>query len=316
MEARPFFSVIVAAFQAEKTIKRCVDSVINQSYKDFELIIINDGSTDQTYDICKEYESDNRVQIISQTNKGISVTRQVGLDISRGQYIQFIDSDDWVDETYFENLYTLLKDSEYDVVLLDYYAEEIKKSKYQSLGVKCLDRKNLVTGLVTNIPGVLWNKVIKRDVFNKYNIDFNSGLSYCEDWVVSYELFNATSKIFFYEKAFYHYDLCSNVLSLTRTINEKTLENRSAYIEYIEKIGVKDLYPKIFQTQYADYAYIIVRSNTYSNSQYKNEFSLLNVKETFLPFYRKAVLYVASKLNVKIAFCLDCCIRNLTKKHS
>lgn len=315
MDNIPYFSVIVPAFQAEKTIKRCIDSVIKQSYQDFELIIINDGSTDQTYNICKGYERDDRVCIISQENKGISATRQLGLSLSVGRYIQFIDSDDWVDASYFEVMHKLLQAYDYDVVILDYYAEEIKNTKYKSLGIKSLDRNDLVKGLATNIPGVLWNKVIKRDLFYKYNIGFNSGLSYCEDWVVSYKLFNAPSKIFYYEKAFYHYDLYSNVYSLARIINEKTLENRRAYIEYIEKIGVRELYPKVFQTQYADYAYVIVRSNTYSNSQYKKDFSFLRLAETYLPFYRKVVLYAAGKLNLKLAYYLDYAIRKLTRKH-
>lgn len=314
MENIPYFSVIVPAFQAEKTIKRCIDSIVNQSYTDFELIIINDGSTDQTYSICKEYESNNLVRVISQENKGISATRQLGLNLSRGQYIQFIDSDDWIDTSYFEDMYMLLKDNDYDVVILDYYAEEIKKSTYKSLGIKSLDRKDLVTGLATNIPGVLWNKVIKKDIFNKYNINFNSGLSYCEDWVVSYEMFNTPSKIFYYKKAFYHYDLYSNVYSLARIINEKTLKNRRDYIEYIEKIGVIKLYPKVFQTQFAAYAYVIIRSNLYHNSQYRKEFSFLRVAETYLPLYKKVVLYVASKLNLKLAYYLDYNIRKVMKK--
>lgn len=311
MDKIPYFSVIIPAFQAEKTIKRCVDSVIKQSYKDFELIIINDGSTDRTYNICKEYEYDDRVRIISQANKGISATRQYGLDLSRGRYIQFIDSDDWVDASYFEVMHMLLETNNYDVIILDYYAEKIKNSFYKSLGIKSMDRKDLVIGLVTNIPGVLWNKVIKREVFSKYNIGFNSGLSYCEDWVVSYEIFNTPLKIFYYEKAFYHYDLYSNINSLARIINENTLKNRYAYIEYIEKIGVKELYPKVYNTQYAAYIYISLRSGLLDSICFKNLLSQLNLNNIYLSSYKKMILYVADKVNVRIAYFFDRIVRKL-----
>lgn len=311
MDNTPYFSAIVPAFQAEKTIKRCVDSVLKQSYKDFELIIINDGSTDQTYNICKEYECDDRVRLISQANKGISATRQSGLDLSRGRYIQFIDSDDWVDASYFEDMHMLLQAYDYDVVILDYYAEEIKNTKYKSLGIKSLDSSDLVTGLTTHIPGVLWNKLIKRDLFNKYSIGFNSGLSYCEDWVVSYEIFNTPSKIFYYEKAFYHYDLYSNENSLARIINERTLENRRAYIEYIEKIGIKELYPKVYDTQYAAYVYISLRSGLLDSNHVKNLLSQLNLSNTNMPYYKQMILLVAEKVGVRIAYYLDYIVRKV-----
>lgn len=312
----PYFSVIVPAYQAEKTIKRCLDSIINQSYIDFEIIVINDGSKDNTLKICKEYEADNRIRIISQANRGISATRQLGLELSTGKYIQFIDSDDWVDTSFLEELFFLLKSNDYDMVILDYYADKINKSEYKSLGIKSLEKEALVKGLVSNIPGVLWNKVVKRELFSKYNVDFNSGLSYCEDWVVTYKFFNSTSKIFYYKKAFYHYDLYSNPNSLARVININTLKSRYDYLEYIKRLGIKILYPRIYETQYASYAYIVIRSNLYDASQYRKEFEDLSIKATYLPIYKKIILYVARIFNVRVAYYFDNLIRKLQENLS
>lgn len=314
MDNIPYFSIIVPAFKAEKTIKRCIDSVINQSYKDYELIIIDDGSTDNTYSICKEYESIARVHIISQPNQGISATRQLGLSLSTDRYIQFIDSDDWVDASYFEDMYELLKNNDYDVVILDYYAEKIKSSTYKSIGIKSFDREDLVKGLVTNIPGVLWNKLIKREVFNKYNIGFNSGLHYCEDWVVTYELFNIPLKFFYFQNAYYHYDLYSNANSLARIINDKTLKNRRAYIEYLEKLGVRKLYPEVFDTQYAAYVYIVVSSGILDSIQFKNLLPDLNLNNSYLQINKKIVLYIAEKFGMRIAYYMDYIIRKIFGK--
>lgn len=311
MDNIPYFSIIVPAYQAEKTIGRCIDSIISQSFNDYELIIINDGSTDNTYRICKEYDFDDRIRIISQKNKGISATRQLGLNLSKGKYIQFIDSDDWVDTLYFEDIYNLLDANNYDIVLLDYYAEKINYSKYTSLGIKSLDRKDIITGLVVNIPGVLWNKVIKRELFYNNNIGFNSGLSYCEDWVVSYELFNLPVNIHYYNKAFYHYDLYSNTNSLARVINEKTLKNRCEYLEYIKQLGIRELYPNVYETQCAAYAYIIIRSNLFNNHQFNKIFSEFRLNNTYLSLYKKMILKIAGKMNVRVAHCLDSIIRKI-----
>lgn len=312
MSNTPYFSVIVPAYQAERTLRRCLESIVNQSFNDFEVIIINDGSTDQTYDICKEYECE-KVRVISQPNKGISATRQLGLNQAKGKYIQFIDSDDWVDTSYFKNVYELLAADDLDVLILDFWVEKINKTEYKSLGISCCEKEELVKGLVTNIPGVLWNKIIRRELFAKYDINFKSGLSYCEDWVVTYHLFNSPTKIHYCKKAFYHYDMYSNVNSLARSINESTLKNRRDYLTYIKRMGLDKAYPKVYNTQCAGFAYIAVRSDLYTSKQYKAEFSGLDFMDTYLPSYKKMILRIASIFGLYAASRFDGLVRRVMK---
>ena len=107
----PKFSIIIPVYNVEKYIKKCLDSVFSQSYKDYEVIVVNDGSTDKSMDIAKEYN----VKIINQKNAGLSITRNNGLQIANGEYISFIDSDDWVDLDFLEKLYNTAKKYDADI---------------------------------------------------------------------------------------------------------------------------------------------------------------------------------------------------------
>ena len=103
----PAISVIVPAYNAEKTLNKCLDSILGQTLVDIEIIVVNDGSTDSTQTIVEGYmSSDNRIKLINQENKGLGAARNVGLDNATGKYISFIDSDDWISKNFLYSLYT------------------------------------------------------------------------------------------------------------------------------------------------------------------------------------------------------------------
>lgn len=113
-------SVIIPVYNVQTYLKRCLDSIIEQSYSNIEIILINDGSTDESFLICEKYkEKDNRIHLISQSNKGLSVARNVGITISKGAFITFIDSDDYVDRNYIEVLLNNMLDNDVDIVMCD-----------------------------------------------------------------------------------------------------------------------------------------------------------------------------------------------------
>ena len=119
---QPILSIIVPAYNIEKYLKRCLDSIINQSYKNFECIIVNDGSTDRTRTICDEYaKKDSRIIVIHQENGGLSVARNKAMKVVRGKYVSFVDGDDYIMKTYCETLINLLEDNDADVAKCDYY---------------------------------------------------------------------------------------------------------------------------------------------------------------------------------------------------
>ena len=116
---QPKVSVIIPVYNSEKYIARCLDSVIEQTYKNIEIIIINDGSKDKSKEILDEYEKKypNIIRHIEQENKGVAKTRNYGIKIANGNYITFIDNDDYIDKDYIETFVNVLKENEYDIVM-------------------------------------------------------------------------------------------------------------------------------------------------------------------------------------------------------
>ena len=115
-------SVIVPVYNAEKYLKRCVDSILSQSFSDFELLLIDDGSSDLSGLFCDEYAiADKRVSAFHTDNNGVSGARQYGLNIAKGKYIQFIDSDDWIEQDCFEKLFLIAEDKNANIVISDFY---------------------------------------------------------------------------------------------------------------------------------------------------------------------------------------------------
>ncbi len=106
----PKISIIVPVYNVENYLKKCLDSIVNQTFKDIEIILINDGSTDNSLNICKEYaKKDHRIRLINKPNGGLSSARNVGIDLSTGEYLGFVDSDDWIALNMYEKLYNLCK---------------------------------------------------------------------------------------------------------------------------------------------------------------------------------------------------------------
>ena len=118
----PMVTMIIPVYNAQDSIRRCIESVLNQGYMDFELLLIDDGSTDASGEICEEYQKkDSRVQVIHKENTGVSDTRNLGLKKAKGQYIQFLDSDDWITPDATSLMVRAAKESGCDMVIADFY---------------------------------------------------------------------------------------------------------------------------------------------------------------------------------------------------
>jgi glycosyltransferase involved in cell wall biosynthesis len=168
-------SIIIPVYNTEKYIRKCLESAINQTLTDIEIICINDGSTDNSLSILYEYAAkDSRIRVFTKTNEGVAKARNLGLRHARGEYIGFIDSDDFVDEKYFEELYSY--GPQYDVIR----------------GIRVIDETNKQG---KNKYGCIIPSIIKRDVLVKYNLFFPNRKS-GEDSTFKRWLYNATRNIF------------------------------------------------------------------------------------------------------------------------
>ncbi len=181
------YSIIIPAYNAEKTIQRCLDSIISQHYQDIQIIIINDGSTDLTDSICKEYAVNHPfIKYIRKENEGVSIARNQGLSCAEGEYILFVDSDDYICDGMFETLDRLLKEKEYDYIVLSAIKKKgdekkpVIKTEFKADNKTQTLKKirDLISDKGINSP---WAKLYKRSIIQEHNIYFTPHVSIAED---------------------------------------------------------------------------------------------------------------------------------------
>lgn len=177
----PKISIIIPAFNAEKYIRRCLDSILQQQFDDFEVIVVNDGSTDNTLNILKEYEyKDNRIKIINKANNGVSSARNDALNIAKGEWLAFCDADDYYLPSSIGLLYTDSKMSEdVDIVLGNAIIESKKQKTY--LKYSWFDKTKLIKGLDYIPRAEIWGYLFKNEIIQKHNIRFDTTIAYAED---------------------------------------------------------------------------------------------------------------------------------------
>lgn len=241
-EYNPEISIIVPVYNSEKYLEECIKSILNQTFADFELILIDDGSDDSSGLICDKYaEKDKRIIVVHQENKGICGARNAGLDIARGKYIGFSDNDDYMHSQMYEYLYTAITGSNSDIACCYcklVYDDSYKEEKKIRFDYKEVDKKFMYKNLYSNGGNdyqymTIWNKLIDRNLFN--NVRFIDEGN--EDLFVNNILFNKASKIVFIESELYfwrqHMDSVSH-----RKFNERDLKVIETYLknyEYLKK---------------------------------------------------------------------------------
>ena len=219
-------SVVIPVYQAEKYINRCLDSLLEQTLKNFELILIDDGSKDNSGKICDEYSrKDSRIKVFHKDNEGVSKARQVGLDLSKGKYVIYVDPDDWVEKDYLESLYNKAVSENADMVICDFWGEYQGKSLYFSQKPSIENSRTVLEEFFPYHNGCTWNKLVRRELFEKYNISFPKDIYFCEDLYVNCSLLIHEIKISYIPKALYHYDQVVNFNSLVRYYDESTYEH-------------------------------------------------------------------------------------------
>lgn len=193
----PKISVIVPVYNAEKFLFRCIDSILNQTFKDFELLLIDDGSTDRSGDICDEYaKKDLRISVFHKRNGGVSTARNVGLDNARGEWICFIDSDDYISSNYF----SAVEKNDADIILFQNKRIHLDGSVYVTYALppcKSRDfseyRAIIKPNLVYPIVKVPWAKIIRKEKIG--DLRFKIGQTIGEDALFIYELLNKCQSI-------------------------------------------------------------------------------------------------------------------------
>ena len=236
-------SVIVAVYNAEKTVSRLIESLKAQTMQDFEVLLIDDGSTDASGSICDSItQADNRFKVFHKPNQGIGATRQFGIEHATGVYTIHTDSDDWVEPDYLQLLYNKALDSNADMVICDVLEEKKKKTVFNSQEPLSYDKEGLLEDLIDRLLGGPWNKLIKRSFYINHGIKYLDGLSYGEDKIFNLELVKAGASVSYVHAALYHLDECANPDSAVRGISQKHLLAREKYIEKLRELFPEEKY--------------------------------------------------------------------------
>ena len=234
----PLITIIIPVYNAEEYIKRCLNSILNQTFNDFEVICINDGSSDNSGKIIKDYaQRDGRIVYIEQENKGVSTARQVGLNLARGLYIIHADPDDWVELNWLDKLYYKAISNDYDMVLCDFtriykdFKEVVKQCP------RSLSQNDFIEDLIVGkIWGSCWNKLVKKSFIDKYNIKFVLSMNLWEDLYFISSLFSHPINFAYVGDALYNYDFFSNENSIVRNRKVTHVQSGMTYIDTFEKI--------------------------------------------------------------------------------
>lgn len=239
------FSVIVPAYNAEQTIKKCINSVIKQTYKEWEVIVVNDGSSDNTLQILNEMSED--IIIVNTKNGGVSSARNKGLDVSTGEYVLFLDADDYLPIDTLEIYIKNIKESEEpDIIFGGFYKVYRQKQSVcfpaETDGVfdKTVERKDF-SPYISRFAGTVWGKCYKRELIQ--NIRFDEELSLCEDAEFNYRVFQVAERMSYVKKTIYNY-----VYSADSTIRRYS----HIYIENYKKSIVRIVEENKYQPYYND----------------------------------------------------------------
>lgn len=240
-------SIIVPVYNVEQYFEKCADSIVNQTHKNLEIIFINDGSTDSSGEICDKYAaSDPRVTVIHQQNAGMSVARNRGLEIAGGEYIGFVDSDDFIDRGMFQALYDKAAETGSDIVECNFH-HTYKNGEDTEAVERYYDKKSLIC-LGRGVP---WNKIYRRALIEQTGARFPPGLYY-EDMEFYIKLIPFVGKYSYVDIAPYHY--VQRASSVNNYSTERTkhvfqiLKNINAYFE---QNGLYEEYSDILEFYWA-----------------------------------------------------------------
>ena len=308
-------SVIVPIYNTDKFLKKCIESILNQTFKEIEIILINDGSIDNSHNICTEYKKKypEKIKYINNENIGCSATRNLGIELAQGEYIAFVDSDDYIEKTMYEELWLEKEKSNSDIVVCGMtYINTIEKTK--KISIPKIMKKDDYFKYQNRIANI-YNKIFKKSLIISNRIFFPINTHYAEDLVFCFKAYLSTTKITSVSKSFYNYILFggNSIYSLEkrlgvfisfkeifRFLEEKKLKNNEKimkkFYELFNFYAIRCVFFTLLnpiQVSKNDY-------KKYNNTFYEElkKIQFLNLKSKFLIFYYKNLIFLIRKFNL------------------
>lgn len=279
---KTLITIIVPIYNVEKTIRKCLDSIIAQTYSYWECILVDDGSNDASGSICDMYSSkDTRFKVIHKENGGVSSARQIGVDYAKGEYTIHVDPDDWVEQNMIENMAsTAIRDNS-DFIFCDYIVEKTnevynKVQKPNSLNPTVV-LKEIIEG---KLIGACWNKLIRTSYYK--HSSFPLGINYSEDVIVMIQILKENPKISYIPEAYYHYMQYGNENSIINTNKKRLFENKYKFLTKMSEMCSYSEYSYGFDYRYADLVISASKLNYFSKKEYRSFIKDISKKSNFV----------------------------------
>lgn len=231
-------SIIVPIYNMEKLMRKCLDSILVQTFTDYECLLIDDGSTDGSPAICDEYAAkDIRFKVFHKSNGGLSDARNYGLERAQGEYTIFFDPDDWVDDTCLKEMYAKALEVDADMVMCDLYYNDKYRQTYCKQEPTSLYHEDVLKDLITGrVFGFTVTKMIRRALYQQYHLEYPKGMYGCEDQYTMCKLLKNNIKIAYIPKAYYHY-VFYGYNTLSKKYDEKTFQM---------DLSIRDMFVELF----------------------------------------------------------------------
>lgn len=288
----PKVSVVVPVYNTQKYLEKCLDSLVYQTLDDIEIIVVNDGSSDDSQKIIDRYVQayPNKVKGFFKENSGVGDTRNFGIKKCTGEYIGFVDSDDYVNLDMYENMYKKAKEQDFDVVVCDIrYIFENSSKEVSSLVDKDIVNLDDMKKQMINFYPVVWNRIFKKELFDK-GVMFKKGVWY-EDVEFLYRIFPYIKSMGTIKKPFVNY--AQRPGTITHTFDQRVynyIDNFNGIVDFYKKNNFYDEYYSELEYSYVRYIYMtfIKRACNFEKKEYKRACALAkeNVLEKF-PNYKK-----------------------------
>ena len=231
---QPLVTIIIPIYNAEQTLRKCLGRVRNQSYQNIEVLLVDDGSTDRSPDICREYcEKDPRFRLLTQAHQGVAAGRNRAMGEAQGTYIQFCDSDDWMTRDATEVLVRAAVQSGSELITAGFYrVSDGKVYEHSHIGVSGIMTRDEFVEHMMKAPGnfyygVLWNKLYKRSLIRRQMLSCPEDLSWCEDTLFNYTYLQHVATVTVLDRAVYFYCKTKGSLSTSGITVSRTIKTRS-----------------------------------------------------------------------------------------
>ena len=240
-------SIIVPIYKVEDYIRECIDSILAQTYPDFELILVDDGSPDSCGRICDDYaKRDNRIKVVHKVNGGLTSARNAGLEVAKGEWIMHVDGDDWIEPDMIESLIEAAQITGADMVIGD-FVKYGPSAGYNKLPTWSSDKKKSMTNYIAYVMTTIWGSIAKRSLYADHSLKSPEGISYCEDFHLIVRLCHFAKKVVNVHRSFYHYRY--RPTSIMSSMSGKTeADEQWVYqdtIRFFKEQGVYEDYRKV-----------------------------------------------------------------------